>query len=182
MDILAQLQQLAGSPQGQSMMKALMGQMQGGGGADPRNHFAGGRPNMDNGGPHVAGAPPMAGFTPTEGATVPEPMGGTNGPTEYEEPPLTVDELSHSGMNPDGPTPEEKELLKSNPSPRNVANFNKLFGPGAAEECLSGKSTSYEDDVRGAMKDADEENHKKGIYGRRGRGEPLQGNELDDDD
>lgn len=74
------------------------------------------------------------------------------------------------GMNSDGPTPQEIQMLKSSPSPRNMQNFDKLFGPGAAEAALAGggggggpaggggppkAGSSYEDDVRGAMTDGD---------------------------
>lgn len=56
------------------------------------------------------------------------------------------------GMNSDGPTPEEIQLLQSSPSPRNVANFEKLFGPGSAQQYLGGGGgTTYEQDVKGAM-------------------------------
>ncbi len=222
-DILQQLAQLAGpmmkSPQGQEMAKAIMAQMQGGGGADPRQHFAGGRPNMDGGGPLVAGAPPNAGFTPDEGASLPIPMGnkvgtanfgnghemdyaqsmmgrgpgsvdfgsqgdpaqmspGVGAPGQFSRENEYEDEQGHEGMNSDGPTPEEIEMLRSKPTDQNCENFDKLFGPGAAAKVMQGGAgMSYEDHVRGAM----DEKPNRG-FGRKGRGEPLEGNELDDDD
>lgn len=66
------------------------------------------------------------------------------------------------GMNADGPTPQEVQMLKSSPSPRNMQNFDKLFGPGAAQAALGGQGgapptggSTYEQDVKGAMDDAD---------------------------
>lgn len=178
-DQLQQLMALAGpllkSPQGQQMAQAIMAQMGGGGGADPRAAIA----------PAAPGGMPqsMPGANPAAPAPMGEEMG--NSPSTEDELEMARQQMGggmeggHNGMNPDGPTPEEIQMLKTKPTDQNCENFDKLFGDGAAAKVLGGGS--YEDDVRGAM-DPDEENHKKGIYGRRGRGEPLQGNELDDDD
>lgn len=191
-NVLAQLQQLAGqvmsSPKGQAMAQAVLSQM-GGGGADPRARFAGGQPN----GPGGPSADMNASRIPM--AMVPDPVGGPNPRTDAEisdfegeqnmvrgntprEPQMNMatgemgpQEIPQNvpntgGLNSDGPTPEEVKLLMSNPSARNIANFNKLFGPGAAEQVLGvgphgpGETdyndnqghTTYEDDVRAAMR------------------------------
>lgn len=171
-DILQQLAALAGpvlkSPQGQQMAQAIMAQLQGGGGGDPRAamaqnpmgpptgqdqtdvSMANGRPvgrgpvtdmeveNMDRANSNVSGQPTQM-STEDELAAAHQAMGNQGGVPNT------------GGMNSDGPTPQEIQLLKSSPTPRNVANFDKLFGPGAAEQVLGGGGTTYEDDVRASM-------------------------------
>lgn len=212
-DIIQQLMQLAGpilaSPKGQAMAQAVLSQMGGGGGADPRARMAQQMPPGPTPGRSPAAmASPMgdgtdesdmvgAPSTEAELAMAQRMMGqgpgdmsdGGTGPGSMN--PQTQGQDQGGGINKDGPTPQEAQMLRSNPSPRNQANFDKLFGKGAAQMVLqSGGQNlgtapgsgggSYEDDVRGAMDD--EANHAKGIYGRAGRGEPLKGDELDYDD
>lgn len=198
-DVLQQLAQLAGpilkSPQGQQMAQAIMAQMQGGGG-DPRTAMATRMPsaNGNNMRPPVGAMPDPVGRGPaTDGeleAMDQAQSDMTGRPTQM----TTEDELAQAqaamgnqgmpntggadqggGMNMDGPTPEEVQLLKTNPSPRNKLNFDKLFGRGAADMVLQGGggNTTFEDDVRGAMSDG---------KGHIGRGEPLDGTILDEDD
>jgi hypothetical protein len=179
-NILDQIKQLAGpilaSPQGQAMAQAIMSQM--GGGADPRVQMAqnptGAPTGQDDGNPAVTmrGGSVMGRGPATDGEL--EAMSQTQNQMRPDMPP-------QGGLNSDGPTPDEIRLLMSSPTPRNIANFDKLFGPGAAEQYLKGgtQSTSYEDDVRGAMDDA---MHKQGKYGHKGRGEPEDGTILDEDD
>lgn len=159
-DILAQLAQLAGpvmqSPQGQAMAQAIMSQLQGGGGQPPMGQAGTPRMATDQDISDMEGANDMI-----RGDTPRAPMNnmatGEVGPQpDPRQTPMP------GGMNPDGPTPEEIELLKSRPTPRNMQNFNKLFGPGAAEQVLQGGNTTYEDDVRGAMDDVKRKGHRSG--------------------
>jgi hypothetical protein len=205
-DILQQLQQLVApilaSPKGQAMAQAVLSQMGGANGADPRVRMAANPtndpPGFDTANPAVnlhGGS--MMGRGPATDMEVTDAMAARN-QMRPDLPPLdeeammsspregtTEDELEAArqamgnqpgvpntggthvdqggGINKDGPTPQEAQMLRSNPSPRNQANFDKLFGKGAAQMVLgsgggqnlgtapgSGGS-SYEDDVRGAM-------------------------------
>jgi hypothetical protein len=165
--ILDQIKQLAGpilaSPQGQAMAQAIMSQLGGGGSGDPRAQMAqnpmGPPTGQDEGNPAVnmRGGSAMGRGPATDGEL--EGMNDTRNQMRPDMPyQQGMDEGGSGGLNSDGPTPDEIKLLMSNPSPRNQANFDKLFGPGAAQQVLQGgggqPQTSYEDDVRGAMNDA----------------------------
>lgn len=181
-------QQIMSSPKGQQMAQAIMSQMGGGSGGDPRAMMAqmgagGGRnPLMGQSGSDIPNGPgPVTdgGLTDMVNATEqmrpdlpPQPRDGyTGGPSTEEELAMVQNEMgaggkgvpNTGGMNSDGPTPEEIKLLQSSPSPRNVANFEKLFGPGSAQQYLGGGGaapppsggSTYEQDVQGAMDDSD---------------------------
>lgn len=196
-DIANQLMELVGpilaSPKGQQMAQAIMAQMGGGGGGDPMAMMqqmmggGGGMPTpppqggsrqmnpLEQGGGRM-GSPDMEAMTQGGGDAGPNAQTMQNPSTEAEM--AMVQGAINGGpeggggggaMNSDGPTPQEVQLLKSNPSPRNMQNFDKLFGPGAAQTALGGADgggmppsggSTYEDDVKGAMDDADEGDHE----------------------
>lgn len=97
------------------------------------------------------------------------------GDPKYDQTKAELDDVSkRMGGNPeeDGNFPSQSEIDALNAGKIDPVDFDKKWGKGAAAEMQ---------DV-GQGNDEDDANHAKGIYGRKGRGEPLQGNELDDDD
>lgn len=171
--LMSLVQPILSSPKGQAMASAIISQLQGGGGG---------------------GMPPM-------GTSAAQAMGGNGSDMETaqfadendmarpEAPRAPVDDYATGevgprgapqqvpntgGLNQDGPTPQEVQMLKSNPSERNVRNFMKLFGPEITQQILGqggqeganlgtapgSGGPSYEDDVNAALDEADDGDHE----------------------
>lgn len=191
-----QAQAIMQSPKGQQMAQAIMAQMGGGGGQNPM--MGGQAPQMAqqpmggnmtdgdiseaegmldqvSGGVRNAQQGPQTNYATGDQGPMPDPR-QTPMPSTEDELAMVQSKMGGGGgggggggMNPDGPTPEEIQLLKSSPTPRNIANFEKLFGPGSAQQVLAGGGggaapptggSTYEQDVQGAMDDADEGDHE----------------------
>lgn len=193
------IEPILASPKGQMMAQALMQQMQGGGGGMggqvpqnmPQSPMIGRGTDMDvvmadqfrndlSGGVQHLQRPPMDDMATGESGPMPDPR-QTPMPMSTEDEMGMVQQMmgggggapqgGGGGINQGGPTPQEVQMLKSNPSPRNQQNFDKLFGPGAAQQALGGGGggSSYEEDVRAAMQDSS------------GGGAPAEDDSGDDD-